>query len=309
MNFLYDLASKPEQYDFAQAMRLLTRLMAKSPRKIQLQLKAEAIPTGDPHEIQYFSFKGNKAKLRLAKQALSGVKGVLPNYIYEEMLTALYREDHALKDFLDVFNQRHFEITYRLDAQSWLLVEKEQSPQKVELLQHLAALHQQQQGHFQYTLLLGQQSRNLSVLAQLLNDHFPYHIEVKCKLSERRKLPSDSLTKLGCHESYNSRIGQGFLLGSTCTAHFNHIQIFVTPKSLREFSALQADKQLGNVMKQLAQHYLRDNTQISIYMTVKRAYLERPVLSTQTIIAAKLGEVDCLAPERNPNKTMKILLI
>ncbi len=309
MNFIYDLASQPEKYDFVQAMRLLARHKARSSKQLQLELKAEAVPTGAANPVQYFSLKGNKAKIRLAKQALSGVQGVLPNYIYEELLSALYRDDHALKDFLDVFNQRQFEIAYSVESQAWLLLEQEQSPEKVALLRHLSALQSEHKNYFQYTLLLGQSNRNLAVLKQILNDYFPYQIDVKCKLSERRQLPRDSLTTLGCFESNNSQLGQGFLLGKTCTAHFNHVLIFVEPQSLREFTAVQADGRFGATMLDLTQHYLRDNTQVSIYLNVKRAYLNQPVLSAKISNTARLGEVDCLAPERHPETMMKILLI
>ncbi|MGF1755127.1 type VI secretion system baseplate subunit TssG [Vibrio makurazakiensis] len=308
-SFIQDLSAQPERYEFIQAMRLLESAQSSSRSPISIELKAEAMPTGNPQEIQYFSLKGNKAKLRLAKQALSGVKGVIPNYIYEELLSALHNEDHALKDFLDVFNQRHFEIAYRVQAQRWLLVESEQNAKKTALLNNIAALNNEHHEFFQYSLLLNQQSRSLTTLNQLLNDYFPYTIDVSCQNSERRQLPMDSLTRLGSQRGFNSQLGQGFLLGKTCLAHFNNLNISVTPKSQREFHQIQQDNALANSMLRLTQHYLRDNTPVSIYLSVKRSYLSRPTLSSNSLIAARLGEVDCLAPEQNPNQTVKILLL
>ncbi|MBW3696949.1 hypothetical protein EK599_14710 [Vibrio sp. T187] len=308
-HFVQDLAKQPERYEFVQAMRLLESMQSRSQVPFEMELKAEAMPTGNPQEIQYFSFKGNRAKLRLAKQALSGVKGVIPNYIYEELLNALHNEDHALKDFLDVFNQRHFEITYRAHVQRWLLVESEQNPKKTALLNHFAALGNRHSQYLQYSLLLNQQSRSLTTLAHILNDFFPYSISVECKTSERRQLPNDSLTRLGTQRQFNSKLGQGFLLGKTCLAHFNNLNIFVTPTSQKEFYEIQKDGHLAQSMLDLTQHYLRDSTPVSIYLSVMRSYLSRPTLSGNANVAARLGEVDCLAPERNPNQTVKILLL
>lgn len=308
-HFIQDLAAQPERYEFVQAMRLLEKMQATRSQPMQLELKAEAMPTGNPQEIQYFSLKGNKAKIRLAKQALSGVKGVIPNYIYEELLGALHNEDHSLKDFLDVFNQRHFEITYRAHVQKWLLVESEQNPKKTALLNHFAALSEKNSKYLQYTLLLNQQSRSLTTLKKILNDFFPYSVTVECKTHERRLLPTDSLTRLGTTSDSNSRLGQGFLLGKTCLAHFNNLHIFVTPKNQLEFDQIQHDSKLAEAMLSLSQHYLRDSTPVSIYLNVKRSYLARPRLSGSASIAARLGEVDCLAPERNPEETVKILLL
>ncbi|WP_367986509.1 type VI secretion system baseplate subunit TssG [Vibrio sp. NTOU-M3] len=308
MHVMQDIAANTGRYDFVQAMRYLLQLQSHSEQKISIQLKAEAMPIGDGDEIQHFSLKGNKAKLRLAKQALFGSQGVIPNYIYEELLAALHNEDHALKDFLDVFNQRYFEIDYRVESQKWLLLEKEQNHQKFELLNHLSALHTQHRAYFQYSFLLGQQSRSLSSIKQILNDYFPYSIDVTCQLHQRKKLPHNSLTRIGTREEFNSRAGKGFLLGKTCLAQFNHLNISITPASRSEFKQIEQDVYLGQTMMDIVQHYLRDNTSVSIYLNVKRAYLQRPTLSSSAQIAAKLGEVDCMAPERKPEQSVRILL-
>ncbi|WP_339387851.1 type VI secretion system baseplate subunit TssG [Vibrio caribbeanicus] len=308
MRIINDLSKNAHRYDFPQAMRLLGHFTKNYVTKTKLVLKAEAMPTGDVSEIQYFSFKNNKIKIRLAKQALSGVKGVIPYYIYEELLSALHRDDHALKDFLDVFNQRYFEMVAQLEMMGSLTVQKELQPYKTELLNNIAALGKTKDKFFQYSLLLGQKSRNLVCLEQILNDYFPFNIEVSTKTEERRKLPIDSLTQIGTSRSYNNCIGQGFLLGKTCLTHFNHITVSIMPSSEVELSIIQNDANLANSMKELINHYLRDNTPVSIYLKVKRSYLSRPMLSTHSFKAAKLGEVDCLAPERKPEKLVNILL-
>ncbi|MCW8332973.1 type VI secretion system baseplate subunit TssG [Vibrio paucivorans] len=308
MSFIHDMSSQPEKYDFVQAMRLLNSLVKANPRHVKVELKAEVMPTGAPNEIQYFSFKNSKAKIRLAKQALSGVKGVIPNYIYEELLIALHKEDHALKDFLDVFNQRHFELVNKADSQRWLLLENELSPEKTRLLNQLSALKSSHGRYFQYSMLLGHKTRHIGTLKQMLNDYFPYRIDVECNPSEKRQLPADSLTRLGNNEEYNCRIGQGFLLGKHCEAQFNHISIYIVPSSRTQFTQAQQDEQLGREVLQLAEHFIRDNTPISIYLSVKRTYLNQPVLSSDSKQAARLGEVDCLSPERKPNEIVRILI-
>lgn len=308
MNIIKDLSQNPQQYDFAQAMRMLSHFIEHSESRVQLVLKAEAMPTGDASEIQYFSLKSNKAKFRLAKQALSGVKGVIPYYIYEELLLALHDDDHALKDFLDVFNQRYFELVSQLESRQWLLVQNELNSDKTQLLHHIAALKEEHAHLFQYSLLLNQSSRSLTGLEQILNDYFPYEIDVTAKRFERRQLPSDSLTRLGTNQAYNSRIGQGFLIGKTCLTHFTHLLVSIRPANEQELLDIQNDAMLADCMKTLIQHYLKDNTPVSIYLEVKRAYLARPKLSSNMNQAAKLGEVDCLAPERKPQQRIRILL-
>ncbi|ELV8724081.1 type VI secretion system baseplate subunit TssG [Vibrio harveyi] len=308
MSLINDLKANPHEYDFAQAMRLLMQMTKLSGHKLKLELKAEAMPHGDADDIQYFSFSDHSAKVRIAQQALSGAQGVIPNYIYEELLFALHNDDHALKDFLDVFNQRHFELAAQLELAPHLLVQKELAKEKTDLLKQLANLKREHGALFQYSLLFAQGHRNLETLEQILNDYFPYQIDVSTKSHERRQLPASSLTRLGQRDDYNSGIGQGFLIGKTCMTYNQHLVVSIQPANRKELHQIHRDTQLASHMRQLIQHYLRDATPISIYLNVKRAYLEKPRLSAQPDQAAKLGEVDCLAPERKPTERIRILL-
>ncbi|MGF1722355.1 type VI secretion system baseplate subunit TssG [Vibrio kyushuensis] len=308
MALINDLADNPQQWEFSQAMRHLSQFVAAHPNKIRLELKAEVMPAGDANEIQYFSLKSNVAKLRLTKPALAGVKGVIPNYLYEELLSALHREDHALKDFLDVFNQRHYEILYRVTMKRSQLFDKELSHKRSELLYQLSNLTTKHQQYFQYSTLFNQHSRHLPTLTRILCDFFPYSFKVKARHSVRQKLPSDSLTKLGIDQSYNSRLGQGFLLGQTCNAQFNRIDVFILMENRNQYRHVLNDTNLSIQIRELSQHYLRDSTPISIYLSVKRAYLAQPMLSSNFANSARLGEATCLAPERNPAEVVNILL-
>ncbi|MEZ9233517.1 type VI secretion system baseplate subunit TssG [Vibrio amylolyticus] len=308
MSLLSDLTQNPNEWEFSQAMRQLSAFIAAHPRKIRLDLKAEAMPAGDANEIQYFSLKNNVAKLRLTKPALAGVQGVIPNYLYEELLSALHREDHALKDFLDVFNQRHYEILYHVTMKRSQLFDKEVSQKRSELLFQISNLKSSHQAYFQYSTLFNQHSRHLPTLKQILTDYFPFTFAVETRHSARQKLPQDSLTRLGLSAEFNSQLGQGFLIGNTCSVQFNRIDIFIVLENRSEYHQVANDDKLAQQVRELTQHYLRDNTPISIYMRLKRAYLSQPVLSSNYKNSARLGEASCLAPERKPADIVNILL-
>ncbi|MCK6265158.1 type VI secretion system baseplate subunit TssG [Vibrio sp. ZSDE26] len=308
MSLIRDLSQQPQEWEFAQAMRQLSQFVLNQPNKIRLELKAEVMPAGDSSDIQYFSLKNNVAKLRLTKSALAGVQGVIPNYLYEELLAALHREDHALKDFLDVMNQRHYEILYRVTMKQSLLLDQEISVKRSELLYQLANLSKKHHHYFQYCTLLNQNSRHLPTLAKMLTDFFPYRFQVKTRPSVRQKLPIDSLTRLGTEQHFNSRLGQGFLLGKTCHAQFSRIDIFILMDNENEYRQTVNDSNLALKVRELSQHYLRDSTPISIYLSVQRAFLAQPMLTSNFANSARLGEATCLAPERYPAETVNILL-
>jgi len=308
MDFIQDLSQHPERYDFDQAMRLLSAFNRENVHPIKVALSAEVMPTGTASPIEHFSLKNNQAKMRLAVQALSGVKGVIPNYIYEQLLASLHQEDHALKEFLDVFNQRHFELVNKAKNQTWLLLEHENAPDKVALIRHLASLKEQHQHYLQYLPLLGHKSRHLGTMQQMLNDYFSYTIQVSCTATETKLLAPDSLTRIGSSGGFNNQLGQGFLLGKYCEAQFSHLSIYLLPNSRAQFNEIKQDQQLAPEIHNLVHHYIRDATPISIYINVKRGYLLQPTLSSNPTEAARLGEVDCLAPQRRPEEMVKILM-
>ncbi|MDA9556437.1 type VI secretion system baseplate subunit TssG [Vibrio sp.] len=314
MNVLQDLAKNHKHYDFTQAIRLLHSL-SKQQKALGIQspsadirLKAEAMPYGLISDITNIEQQPRYIQLTIAKQALSGIYGVVPSYIYEEMLSAIHQENNALRDFLDVFNHRHLEMMHLLETRKWLILENERVPDKIKRLLNLGALSADQDDYFQYTLLLSQKTRNINVLKRVLNDYFCYEIDVNCLFHERKQLPRDSLTQLRYHESGNNSIGHGFLLGKTCLTFFSRLNITITPKNANELTQIQTDAHIGNKIRELIQLFTRDNTPIFIYLNVKRSYIKQPMLSSNAYVAAHLGEVDCLSPERQPEKMMKLLL-
>ncbi|MCE0557536.1 MULTISPECIES: type VI secretion system baseplate subunit TssG [unclassified Motilimonas] len=300
------LSQHANQYDFVQVIRLLQNMAEQAGQAVDIHYHAEVMPTGSAREVQALEWQSTGVHITLAKTALSGVKGVLPDYLYSAMLNALHQDDNALKDFLDIFNQRYFEIRHQIETRTWLILAAEQKAQAIQDIHQFAGLANNT--WFRYSLLMGQKSRHLGTLKQLLNDYFPYDIDVRINTFERRKLPSDALSKLSAHSPRNNLLGQGFLMGKTCISQFNHLKVFIQPNSRAQFLAIKQDQQLTRAMATMISHFLRDMTPVSIYQSVKRAYLNRPVLSSNPNKGAKLGEVDCLAPERNPDKVVHILM-
>ena len=206
------------------------------------------------------------------------------------------------------FNQRYFELSAHLELGSWLIVQDEVYPEKSRLLNTIAALKENMEIIFSMPLLLCQGSKNLDTLEQILNDYFPYCIEVSAKAYERRKLPVEDHVRIGNNKLINKPLGHNFLLGKTCSINFSNLVISIKPKNKREYLAIRKDNRILKELRQLAQYYLRDNTTIYIYLYLKRSYLSYPQLSSNKTIAARLGVMDCLAPERKKHGLVSILL-
>ena len=302
----------PDTFDFTQAVRLLNAVNSHSSGKNRLSIhyKAAPMPDGDNHEIHAVNADFTGIQLTLAMSALSGVKGVIPDYIYEELLTSIHQEENGLQAFLDIFNHRLFEITYTLRTQRWLLLQHEHDNHVYDRLAKISGLPSHAKSLFRYTLLFGQNSRNVTILEQILNDYFELRIHVDVVHSEKRKLPVNAQSTIAksTHLRNNNALGEGLLLGSQCEVPNSGIQVYIEPENRIQVKQLRSDHHLANSVKDIVRHYLKDDTPVMVYLLILRRYLGSPILSHHDHNAARLGEVDCLAPERYPDKKVKIRL-
>ena len=310
MSVIAELMRHPQRFDFIQLIRLLRH----HGRDQDLRLLAEPVPVGMATEVR--ALEGDE--VRLGVEALSGAKGVLPDYLQEAMLIQLYRDEHALQAFLDVLNQRYYRLLQAALERSSLLLREEQeqcadSALTRRMYQHhslkqLAALGNQQQELFEYSLLLGLKSRNLNGLKQLLSGYFGVGIALKTNLEKRYRLEADSCTRLGIREGQNQTLGQGSLLGRTARLQYQTLEIHIIPATHEEYVRIQNDEQFAQAVRELTGVYLRDPVDLRLYLYVRRAFIKRPTISAKAGQPLRLGEGNCLAPERKPEEYRKILL-
>lgn len=127
----------PQQYDFFQAVRLLEKAVVAShaeenpwhavgedapPRREVIRFRAHASLTFSgsaihrlerPHSAQTGARTPGPPELTVNILGLTGPAGVLPQHYTSLMLTRLRHKDHALREFLDLFNHRLISHFYR----------------------------------------------------------------------------------------------------------------------------------------------------------------------------------------------------
>lgn len=314
MSVMDTALQRPKRFDFLQAVRLL-RSMAPD---AGLQLRVEPMPEGYAHEVQSIKQQGRDFQIRLGMEALSGVKGVLPDYLYEALLDSLHDDDAALSEFLDIFNHRYFQLNQRAMEQRNLLLQDELEQQQEGLpnqvsqrqaLTQLAALPGDSSGASQllgYSVLLGLKARSISGLQQLLADYFELQVKVQAGGSTRHRLPAGSLSRLG---TASAQLGQGMLLGKVATLYQQRLEVLIEPRSHEEFTRLKDDDQLAGRLREVCHAYLRDSTDLKLYLHVKRAFISEPRISADGRLAVRLGEANCLTPQARPEEFRKILLV
>ena len=310
--------NQPKQHriDFIQAIRVLRQIG----RGDSIQLSAEPMPVGAPAEVVDIELLGSDARVKLGLEALSGAKGVLPDYLYEELLASLHDEEQALSDFLDLFNHRYFQLFQGTLERGNLLLrdEQEQAEQQLltrlpqrECLANLSALPNSSAadtGLLAYSVLLGLKSRSLSGLRQLLSDYFQVQVHVHAVPSTKYRLPENSVSRIGAQGGQNNVLGRGCLLGRIGRLNFHRLEVWIEPTERSQFERLKADNQFSKVLRKLTEAYLREVTDLKLYLYVKRAFIAQPVLSSASEAGVRLGEANCLAPQHEPEEYRKILL-
>lgn len=309
------LQQQPYRFEFIQVLRLLRNI-----GQGNIRFGAEPMPDGDASEVQAVERDGMECRVRLGLEALSGCRGVVPNYIYEALLDSLHQEDRALEQFLDIFNHRYYQLLAGELESMQLLVREERElaeenslirPSQRACLTRLSALPGDRDSAadlLHYTVLMGLKTRSLRGLKQLLSDYFQLQVHVSAVQSSSYRLPNTSLTRLGTYQARNNHLGKGLLLGRVGTLNFHRLEVKVEPRNRQEYLDLQEDRLFAGRLREVVQAYLREITDLRFYLYVKRAFIKQPVLSARPGVAVRLGEANCLAPQVKPEEYRKILI-
>lgn len=313
------LLNQPYSFDFIQVIRLLKALSVSD--KLPLSLTPEVMPEGAPEQVTSIRFESDRVRIKLGLEALSGSKGLIPDYLYAELLNSLHQDDNALQKFIDVFNQRYFELRAHVEINQSMLLKQEKDAAANKVLGRLtqqAALacmfslpgSNREKTHpsmLRHGLALGNKSRNLNGLKRLLSDYFSLAVTPVVAPSSFYRINTNYQSKLGEKKGQNQSLGQGFWLGATGTQTFKALEINITPKTRSEYLGLLNNAQFAQSMKSLVQAYLRESIDIRLYMYVKRDYIDEPQLSNSRQ-GLRLGEANCLASKRRKSEFRKILI-
>ncbi|MEM9659302.1 MAG: type VI secretion system baseplate subunit TssG, partial [Planctomycetota bacterium] len=125
------LANRPHEFDFFQAVRLLTQIGCResdgtpprrqvvgrdfSPQHEVVRFRALPSHSFPPAEIASFHVTDQSApaEMSVSFMGLTGPVGALPQHYTQAVIDRLRLKDHALREFLDLFNHRAISFFYR----------------------------------------------------------------------------------------------------------------------------------------------------------------------------------------------------
>lgn len=308
MDFISAINEQQRTIDFAQLMRVIKAIESKSGSCFELCFVSDLLSDNLPeNDLINIDVSGNKIKLSLAINGLCGNHGVIPDYINDEIIHGLFNDELGLKEFIDVFNQKIYQLSYKIQTSRWLLMRKQQG--ELQGLLSTIASSLDKNKFFKYAFIANQGgTSNLALINQVINDVFKYNIQVKPRMNKRYLLPKDSITRLGSQQKVNNQLGFGFLLGTTCHVYFRELNILIRPQNNQQLNNIKQSSNLTENIINCVEFLLNEYCHISVYLLIKRSYLTVPQLSANSKKAFRLGEVDYFPMKNAENNEVKILM-
>lgn len=312
--------TEPEDFDLVQLVRVLNRHFAKVAKPFELIIEADPMPNNIAAEISDFDLVGQQAIISTSKTSLTSGYSVVPTYIYEELLTAFHDEQYALADFLNIFNDRYFKLYVRTVEKTHLLLtdeidryvnsasfqQKHHKRSQVQLascLAQLSALPDELEARnwLGYSMILGSPNRSLDDLQQVLADYFSLKVSINSGQLNKYKLDQENWTRLGTNKPLNNQraygqsspqnnqLGRGFLLGQRCWLSKQRVNITLEAKSQQQLKFLVDDSAWSRELASMTRSYLRDKTEIAIYLKAPDSWFHSIQLSVDIEKTVRLG--------------------
>jgi len=312
MPLIQQAVSKPEQFDLVQLMRLINLHLSKSEQPFEVFVEADPVPNNIDTEVSDFQIDAKQATISSALTSLTSGNAVVPIYIYEALLAAFHDEEYSLADFLNIFNDRYFKLYARTIEKTHLLLTEEfdrffepanhQHKQHTQLTSCLAQLcglsdSSQHKKWLGYSLLLGLPTRSLQNLQRVIADYFSLSVSIRSSHVSKHQLEAENWTRLGPKKAIgnhhlceqNNQLGRGFLLGQHCWLSKQKIIITISVCDQAQLSTLTTDNDWFEEMAQMTRFYLRDKSEIEIYLEAPDKWFARTQLSTTKNKTVRLG--------------------
>jgi type VI secretion system protein ImpH len=247
-------------FEFFQAVRLLGLLYPEREPLGGPLLSSEAVrfhahqslnfPPSEIHTIDRPSDSDSPANMTGAFLGLTGPVGVLPVPYTELLLERRKAKDHALADFLDLFNHRLISLFYRAWEKHRLFVAFERNPldtgQGASFTHYLfdligmgtaglrGRLEVPDQALLIYAGLLAQSPRSACALEAMLSDYFGVPVRVEQFLGKWFSLERMHLSYLD-REGLHNQLGLGAIAGDAVWNHQASFRVWVGPLPLDRF--------------------------------------------------------------------------
>jgi len=249
------LDEEPFRVHFFQAVRLLQRMERDrkpvgyfiTPQGETIRFSARTSLAFPPSEIYALRRAENgQMSMTVEFMGLCAAISVMPA-TYTEFLIARAREkDHAMEDFLNIFNHRMISFFYRGWEKYRFFIEYEKSGEdrlSGRLLDLLGLGTEGLRGrggipddaYLNYVALLARHVRSASSLQQILEDYFGVQVRIQQFAGAWRKLNPENQTCFTGFGGASERLGVGVVAGDEVWDHHGRIRVSLGPMRFQQY--------------------------------------------------------------------------
>ena len=255
-----------------------------------------SFPPGDIDGVE--SPQGKRpARVKVNFMSLTGALGPLPQAYTELILERIRAKDTALRDFLDIFNNRLISLAYRVRKKFRPGFEFS-PPDESQFSQYLFSLmgmgtpglkkrmEVRDRALLFYAGLLALQPRSMVGLKVILEDYFKMSVEGENFCGQWLNLEEDQLTKIG-GLGQNHMLGESAMLGRKVWDQQSKFGLTFGPLTFKQYLSFLPNGNSFITLRELVRFYTRG--ELDFDMALKLNKVEVPVSRIGSESGIRLG--------------------
>lgn len=260
-------------------------------------LGSDAAPVDEPvrfHAVNHMGFSANSVERVKKTEAgdgrpsrfevfvnsmgLTGPAGAMPQHYTQLMLQRVKQNDHAFRDFLDIFNHRLISLYYRAWKKYRVSIDYEESngvagdSPIARVLQSLTGQYEKlsYEMPLYYSGHYARKVHTVTALRSIIEDHLQHKVQVDS--FEGRWIPikkKDRLCIGSASFGFNNKLGDGVLAGDRAWDIQGQCSLSIGPVSYKQYERLLPDKEAFKSLKKLLKSYVPSHLVIKLKFLIE----------------------------------------
>jgi type VI secretion system protein ImpH len=305
---------EPFQVHFFQAVRMLQKMEPErkpvgyfiSPQQETIRFSARTSLEFPPSEIHQLRREENgQLSMMVEFMGLCSAISVMPEPYTEFLLARARNKDHAMEDFLNIFNHRMISFFYRGWEKYRFFIEYERTKEDRMSALLLDLLGMGTEGlrnrggvadaaYLNYVALLGRHVRSAASLKQILEDYFGVDVQIEQFAGAWRKLSEENQTCFTGFGGPSERLGVGTVAGDEVWDHHGRIRIALGPMPFEQYLKFLPGKDAYHELVAWLRFYSNGSYETEVQLVLAREDAPPCALGTGGETRPQLGLVSWL---------------
>ena len=324
------LRREPYSFDFFQAVRLLERIRPERtpvgqfahPDTEVARFGAHASLVFPASQIQEAEWPEDApVNMTVNFMGLTGPEGVLPNPYTSLIIERMRDSDHALRDFLDLFNHRMISLFYRAWRKYRFDVANEQGERDLFSRHLLSLLGLGTEGMrdrqalsddslIYYAGLLSQRPRSAQALKQILSDYFEVPVAIEQFSGGWYRLDPETQCRLLEGNLDSGELGFGAVVGDEMWNQQSRVQIVLGPLSMERYADFLPYGEAFEPLRAWVKFFSNDEWDFEVRLILEQEDVPACTLGAEGVSGPQLGWVTWVKSkpfDRDPGDTVLAL--